>query len=170
MNIPLERVGLLADGVYKVRVTETEDRTSAAGNAYVNLTCQVLDDMGKDSGVVVWHTLTMTPKSRSMVSQFLDAIQAPTTGKIDSRFFKGKTFWAQIGRDTYQGKTKNVITTCLTAEQAKKDEDSIHNVFNLGMDEEPASNGFSDDDDPASWDDDSTANLPEEMSEEDAKF
>jgi hypothetical protein len=169
MNIPLERVGVLNDGIYKIRVTETEDRTSAAGNAYVNLTCTVLDDMGKDSGITIWHTLTMTPKSRFMVSQFLDAIGAPPTGSMNSRSFKGKTFWAQVGKDTYQGKTKNTISACLTPEQAKKEPDSIHNVFNLGgMEEEPSNNGF-EDGDLESWDDDdSTATLPDEM--DDTKF
>jgi hypothetical protein len=175
MNIPLERVGVLSDGVYKIRITETEDRTSAAGNAYVNLTCTVLDDMGKDSGVTIWHTLTMTPKSRFMIGQFLDAIGAPATGSINSRSFKGKTFWAQVGKDTYQGKTKNIISACLTPEQAKKEPDTIHNVFNLnGMEDESPSNGY-DDSDLTSWDeddDDSTATLPEEMDEEaeDTKF
>lgn len=169
MQIPLERVGVLDDGIYMIRITETEDRTSAAGNAYVNLTCTVLDDMGKDSGVVIWHTLTMTPKSRPMVSAFLDAIGAPLTGNISSRAFKGKKFWANVGKDTYQGKTKNVIKACLTPEQAKRDEDTINNVFSLSMDDEPSGNGFVDDD-PASWDDDdSTATLPDEMTE-DTKF
>lgn len=168
MNIPLDRVGLLPDGVYKIRITETEDRTSAAGNPYVNLTCTVLDEMGKDTGTTIWHTLTMTPKSRYMVSAFMDAIKAPATGSISSRALKGKTFWAQVGKDTYQGKSKNVISACLTTEQAKKDEDSINNVFNLSMgDDEPRSNGFQDDD-LSSWedDDDSTATLPEEMTED----
>jgi hypothetical protein len=170
MQIPLDRVGLLPDGVYMVRVTETEDRTSAAGNAYVNLTCTVLDEMGKDTGTTIWHTLTMTPKSRYMVSAFMDAVGAPATGSISSRALKGKYFWAQIGKDTYQGKSKNVIVTCLTPEQAKKDPDTIHNVFNLSLVDEAPSKGF-EDDDIAAWeeDDDSTATLPDEMME-DTKF
>jgi len=170
MNIPLERVGLLDDGIYKIRVTETEDRTSTNGNPYVNLTCSVLDERGQETGVQIWHTLTMTKKSMPMVGQFLDAVGAPTTGSISSRALKGKTFWAQVGKDTYQGRTKNVIKSPLTPEQAKKDADSIHNVFNMSADEETPSNGFHDDD-VESWDnddEDSTATLPEEM--EDTKF
>lgn len=171
MNIPLDRVGILEDGIYKVRVTETEDRTSAAGNAYVNLTCTIYDDMGQDTGVTVWHTLTMTKKSMPMVGQFLDAVGAPKTGSLNSRSLKGKYFWAKIGKDTYQGRTKNVISTCLTPEQAKKEEDSINNVFNLSVEEEPSSNGYDEEDGPESWDDDdSTATLPEEMEEGDTKF
>jgi len=172
MQIPLDRVGLLDNGIYKIRITDTEDRTSAAGNAYVNLTCSVLDEMGKDTGTVVWHTLTMTPKSRVMISQFMDAVDAPPSGSINSRSLKGKSFWAQIGKDTYQGKTKNIISACLTPEQAKKGEETINNSFNLsGMEEESSpNNGFSDDG-FASWeeDDDSNANLPDEMTE-DTKF
>lgn len=172
MNIPLDRVGVLEDGIYKVRITETEDRTSAAGNAYVNLTCAVYDDMGRDTGVVVWHTLTMTKKSMPMVGQFLDAVGAPKTGSLNSRSLKGKFLWAKIGKDTYQGRTKNVIAMCLTPEQAKKDEDTINNVFSLSVEDDEPNNGFHDDDGPESWDDDddSTATLPEEMEDGDTKF
>jgi len=168
MQISLDRVGLLEDGIYKVRVTETEDRTSAAGNPYVNLTCDVLNDMDKSTGTTVWHTLTMTPKSKFMVSKFMDAIGAPPTGSINSRSLKGKTFWAQIGKDTYQGKTKNVITECLTPEQAKRDEDTINNVFNTASFEDDGPAG-SQEDDISAWEteeDDSLASLPDEMQEE----
>jgi hypothetical protein len=170
MNIPLERVGLLEDGIYMARVTETEDRTSAAGNPYVNLTCQILDDMGRDSGTIIWHTLTMTTKSRVMVGQFLDAVGAPSSGSLNSRSLKGKYFWAKIGKDTYQGKTKNIIVQCLTAGQAKKDVDTINNVFNLSTEDDEPSNGF-DGGDLSSWEeeDDSTATIPDEMTE-DTKF
>ena len=174
MQIPLDRVGLLDDGIYKIRITETEDRTSAAGNAYVNLTCDVLDGMGKPNGTTVWHTLTMTPKAKVMVSQFLNAVGAPLTGSLNSRSLKGKTFWAKVGKDTYQGKTKNIIVSALTPEEAKQEPDTINNVWNLGgSDEDPISNGFNREDDLSSWDeeDDSTANLPDEMLEEsDTKF
>lgn len=167
MQIPLDRVDLLEDGIYKIRVTETEDRTSAAGNPYVNLSCSVLNDMGKDSGIIVWHTLTMTPKSRIMVGQFLDAVGAPKSGSLNSRLLKGKSFWGQIGKETYKGKTRNIIVSCLTPEQANKDEDTIRNVFDLNNVEDN-SEGFNDD--LASWEeDDSTASLPEEMME-DTKF
>lgn len=170
MQIPLDRVGLLADGIYLLRVTDTEDRTSAAGNAYVNLTCDVLDENGKGTGNTIWHTLTMTPKARFMVSKFMDAIGAPKEGTLNSRSLKGKKFWAQVGRDTYQGKSKNVVNSPLTWEEAKKDEDSISNVFSTSFEaDEPE--GF-DDNDIANWseDDDSLASLPEEMAEEDTKF
>lgn len=169
MQIPLERVGLLPDGIYRIRVTETEDRTSQAGNAYVNLTCEVLDDMGKSTDVVIWHTLTMTPKARFMVGKFMDAIGAPTTGTMNSRSLKGKQFWAQVGKDTYQGKSKNVIVTPLTAEEAKKDADTINNVFSTSFEAEPEENGF-DPNDVSNWEEEEgPGSLPEEM-EEDTKF
>src|SRR6476620_10281091 len=172
MNIQLDRVGLLDDDIYRIRIMETEDRTSAAGNPYVNLTCTVLDEMGKDTGTTIWHTLTMTAKSKFMVGKFLDAVQAPPTGSINSRSLKGKTFWAKVGKDTYQGKSKNVINECLTYEQANRDADTINNVWNLSMgDDGPATKGF-EDDDIESWDDDDyLATIPDEMTEEtDTKF
>jgi hypothetical protein len=169
MKIDLERSTLLADGIYKVRIMETEDRTSAAGNPYVNLTCDVLDEAGKSTGNTIWHTLTMTPKAKFMVGRFLDAVGAPLTGSLNSRSLKNKTLWAKIGKDTYQGKSKNVIIEPLTPEQAGKDAETINNVFNLG-DDADTSNGF--EDDIAGWeteDDDGLANVPDEMSE-DSRF
>lgn len=174
MNIPLDRVGLLPDGIYLCRVTETEDRTSQAGNPYVNLTCEVLDDMGRPTEAILWHTLTMTPKARFMVSKFLDAIGAPKTegGSLNSRSLKGKRFWAEIGKDTYQGKSKNVIKNPLTPEEAKKDEDTINNVFSTTYEPDPEPTGEFDPNDVGTWeeDEDGPGSLPDEMSEDDVKF
>lgn len=165
MNIDLERSTLVPDGIYKLRITETEDRTSAAGNPYVNLTCEILDSAGKPTGNILWHTLTMTPKAKFMVGRFLDAVGAPLTGTISSRSLKNKTLWAKVGKDTYQGKSKNVIDEPLTPEQAGKDADTIHNVFTLGNEPEETA-GF--DGGLESWEeeDDSPASIPEEMSED----
>ena len=173
MNIPLDRVGLLEDGIYKLRVKETEDRTSAAGNPYVNLTCEVLDNNGRPTETTLWNTLTMTPKAKFMVSKFLDAIQAPAEGSISSRSLRGKTFWAKVGRQTYEGKTKNVIDDYLTPEQAKKDPDTIQNVFNASFaDDEPSNGKGFNDNGPESWDEEDdnspVQNLPDEMTEDTA--
>jgi hypothetical protein len=172
MRIPLDRVGLLTDGIYRIRITESEDRTSSAGNPYVNLTCDVLDENGRSMDTTIWNSLSMSPKAKFMVSKFLDAIGAPMEGNLSSRSLKGKSFWASVGRETYQGKTKNVILDYLTPEQARKDPSSIQNVFSLDGAVDDNSNGFDAEDSIESWDDDeSLASLPEEMSEtEDSRF
>jgi len=170
MQIPLDRVGLLQDGVYLCRVTEVEDRTSQKGNAYVNLTCEVLDDHKRETGNTIWHTLTMTPKAKFMVSKFLDAVGAPKEGNLNSRSLKGKLFWAEIGKDTYQGKSKNVIKTPLTAEEAQRDENLFSNTFASFDEPDPEPEGF-DPNDISSWEEEETlGSVPEEMDETDVKF
>jgi hypothetical protein len=113
----------------------------------------------------------MTPKAKFMVGKFLDAIGAPPTGTVNSRIFKGKVFWAKLGKDSYQGKTKNVVVDYLTPEQAGKDPETINNVFNLELGDEPENKGFNEDD-IESWDDDDDSPVvavPDELTE-DSRF
>jgi hypothetical protein len=178
--IPLQRTGLVPDGKYKLLVTEVEKKPGKSGFDYIALTLVILDDDGRPMDSNIYDNLSLSPKSKFMVSNFLDAIQAPTEGEIHYKAFKGKKLYATIGKEAYQGKLKNVVTTFHTPEEMGFPEERLNESYEYvpTEDEDEESSGPK----PFEWSDDVTEEvdsssivdeMPEEMEEgtdEDVKF
>lgn len=167
IKIPLPRTGgnLLKDGVYKVRVDETEVREGPSGFPYISLTLAVLDRNGKPLGGKVWDNLSLGPKARFKIDQILDALEAETEGSVTPNWFKGKVCWVRITSEPYQGVLKNKIDRYLTPEQAEKAIADSNGDISGTWAQEPLVSAASDEDEGTA-----VESMPEEMADDDIPF
>lgn len=116
MVINLERTsGIRPDGVYQMRIKEIEEKQGSKA-PYLALR---LEFVKFSNSPLVFTNVSTSPEARFMLEAFLDAIQAPTSGRLSSAKLRGKTFFASIGNESYQGRLKNVVTAFLTPEAAQ---------------------------------------------------
>lgn len=118
-QISLARTGgVLPDGVYQL-VIDSGEQKQGSKSAYIALKLTVVGRTIK-----VFENLMLSDNVRWKLEQFLDAVNAPTTGNMSMaqllRFIKGKKIWCKLTNDTYESRTKNVVAGFLTAEEAAK--------------------------------------------------
>lgn len=118
-SISLARTGgVLPDGVYQLSIDSGEQKQGSK-SAYIALKLTVIGRTIK-----VFENLMLAENVRWKLEQFLDAVNAPTTGNMTIaqllRFIKGKKLWAKLTNDTYENRTKNVVAAFVTAEEAAK--------------------------------------------------
>jgi hypothetical protein len=172
IRIPLERTGgraILEPGIYKARIENIEQKIGkASGQPYLNLTLSIMDVDNRPLGNKVWDTLSFLPTARFKIDEFLDALDAPTTGSVSTSFLRNKVVFVTLGTEAYQGTLKNIVKQYITPETAQKQllalgrEISIDDAFNDSY----AAIQPNEDDDlmPASG---PQVNMPDEMGEDD---
>jgi|TARA_R110002051_G_scaffold295739_1_gene361614 hypothetical protein len=99
----------LEEGEYELRLKDYEFRTSKAGNEIINL----MFEEAKTKRYI-WDNLVFTPKAQWKIKQFLPSIgqEVGKSAKMDESYMNnivGEHLWAEVGTDTYEGKTKNTI-------------------------------------------------------------
>lgn len=87
---------LVSMGLHVIRVTTAELRTSQKGNPTVNFRCQILGEKDPDKGKSLFMNFTMVPQSRWVFEKFLDAVKAPSSGKVDIQQFVGCRLRVQV--------------------------------------------------------------------------
>lgn len=121
MNLNLDRSSRVKPGVYKVRIEEVDD-TQAGPSGFLNikLTYQIISSSGKPTGRQLFDNLSMSPKARFNMDNFLDAINAPEEGNVSPRSFKGKSLWVQVDkRKNNRGEIVPDVVGYLTEEAMK---------------------------------------------------
>ncbi len=107
------KTGLVTLGTHTFRVTDKSvEDMGPSENPYWRLICEVISK-GEDQGKEVMHSISLGHKSRFVMDEFLDGVDAPRSGKGDLGQFIGKTFRASVGQDTYNGKLKSVLTNIM---------------------------------------------------------
>ncbi|KKM59967.1 hypothetical protein LCGC14_1546610 [marine sediment metagenome] len=107
------KTGLLTLGTHTFRVLDKSvEELGPSGDPYWRLICEVISK-GEDQGKEIMHSISLGHKSRFIMDEFLDGVDAPRSGKGDLGQFLGKTFRASVGQDTYNGKLKSVITNIM---------------------------------------------------------
>lgn len=109
--------GLLPNGVYRIVVEDAQEKTGPSGHPYVNLKIKAIVK-GKQSSMPIFEVLSTAPEARFRVEQFLDAVGAPESGSANARWFKGKSCWASLKSEEYQGTWRNKVAQYLTEEAA----------------------------------------------------
>lgn len=112
-NIPLKRTGgVKPDGIYKLKIEKVEPKEGPKG-PYLAMNLKF-----DRSGGMIFHNLSMGDANRFRVEEFLDAIEAPATGNMSARQLVGKTVWAKVGNESYQGRPKNIVSNFLSEDVA----------------------------------------------------
>lgn len=128
--------GLLPNGVYRIVIEDAQEKTGPSGHPYVNLKIRAIVK-GKQSSMPIFEVISTAPEARFRVEQFLDAVGAPESGSASARWFKGKSCWASLKSEEYQGTWRNKVAQYLTEEAAQELIEKMANE----------ANGASDDDD-----------------------
>jgi hypothetical protein len=124
---PLTGFSLIAEGEYRLLITEVEESLSKSGRDMVNVTCEVVG--GSFAGQKVWHRITCIPKGEKgagFMLHFLHAIGEPYVGVFewDPDQWVGKMFAAKIVHEVgTDGVTRAKVGTILieqTADEKKK--------------------------------------------------
>lgn len=138
-TISLKRTnGILPDGVYKLRVEKVEVKQGQKA-PYIALQLLVVGKTTK-----VYENVSTAEAARFRLEQFLDAIEAPAKGNLKPNSLRGKTFWAKLTNESYQGRLKNTIDTYLTpaiaeqllADQPPAEDDDDEETGGTAADEE----------------------------------
>ena len=122
LDIDLNRTGgrqTLPAGTYKVRIEKIEQKQKAGGQyPYLKFTLRVLDDRGKPGTNLLWTNVSLSPNSRFIMDQLLDAIDAPSEGKITANWFRNKALWVAVKVEDYKGTDSNQVESFLTPAKA----------------------------------------------------
>jgi len=107
------KTGLVTLGTHTFQVLDKSvEDVGPSGDPYWRLICEIISK-GDDKGKEIMHTISLGSKSRWIMDEFLDGVDAPRSGKGDLGQFIGKTFRASVGQDTYNGKLKSIITNIM---------------------------------------------------------
>jgi hypothetical protein len=101
--IPLERsTGIPTEGTHLFKITDAKEKLSKSDNDMwvLTLECQ---DAGDDQGKQMTVFLSMVPKARFKVDQFLDAIEAPKKGQWEVEQCIGKSLRVTVVHVEYEG-------------------------------------------------------------------
>lgn len=105
-DVNFERTsGPVSEGVHLFEIVKGEQKTAQSGNDYIAWSLMVKEGSA-DDGKMVWHNTSLTPQSRWVLEQFLDAVEAPSTGRGNPEAFIGKFVGASIYHEDYQGVPK----------------------------------------------------------------
>ena len=87
-------------GIYKIKISECEEKISEKGNAMFKLICKIIMPDGSE-GPDVWDFLVFLPKSAFKIDNCLWSIGRATvegeTVSVEPKDFIGKTALAEIG-------------------------------------------------------------------------
>jgi hypothetical protein len=137
-NFDFEREGnsgLLPNGVYRIVIEDAQEKTGPSGYPYVNLKIRAINK-GQKSAMPIFEVLSTAPEARFRVEQFLDAVGAPESGSAGARWFKGKSCWASLKSDEYQGTWRNKVAQYLTEEAAQELIEKMANEANRASDDD----------------------------------
>jgi len=100
MEIQLDRQPTLQPGRYAARIIDVEQRE---GNQapYITLTFSI-----DDTKFVVFHNVSLSPKARWKLDELLDAVRAPTSGKMKLQELLGKRVEIFIRLEEFDGKMR----------------------------------------------------------------
>lgn len=93
---------VVSEGTHTFKIEASEEKMGGSGFPYWNFRLKCLDE-GPDKGQAVWAIISLSPTARFKLDQFLDAVDAPTKGKISHEHFVGKTLRATVKWETYNG-------------------------------------------------------------------
>lgn len=119
-SIELRRTtGLVSLGTHSFKVSPKSEEDQGDAGPYWRVIAEVISP-GDDQGKEVMHSLSLSPKARFKMDEFLDGIGAPKKGSWTLEQSIGKTFRGSVGTDTYQGKPKSVINSIIPFDQLSK--------------------------------------------------
>jgi hypothetical protein len=114
-QIPLERDSILSAGVHSFVIKEVKEAVGKeSGSPYLKIQ-YICIDAGPEAKKSVYGNLSLTPQSRWIVDQFLDAVGFPSTGTIDTASFVGKKLRARVVHTEFNGKTKAELSIFIPA-------------------------------------------------------
>jgi len=114
-SIDLNRTsGLVSLGTHTFQVMDKSEEDVGDAGPYWRVICQVIS-AGDDQGKEVMHNISLGPKSRFIMDDFLDGIDAPRKGKWSLEQSIGKKFRASVSQESYNGKLKSTLETILPA-------------------------------------------------------
>lgn len=173
MNIPLERTSLLASGTYKFRIIKVEVVTETpSGFPRISLTLDVMTEEGRPLDRQMFDSISLSPKARFRVDDFLNAIGAGKEGSLDSKQLRGKTFKGIVGKQTYKGRESNIVDGYIAFDPEDGDPPSFDSTSNddeeYDYDANQPPKGFNplEDED----DEESESKIPEDSTDEDIPF
>lgn len=126
---------ILPDGIYRLLVEKTEEKTGQSGVPYMNVRLKPILN-GKVSNQAVWDVISTNPTARFKVDQFLDATQAPEDGEVDIRWFEGKMVFATLMSDMYNGNIRNKVGRYLSQEEAMEQLEALGDDSEYNLDED----------------------------------
>lgn len=96
----------------RVKVEKVEEKTSKAGNPYLNFRYKVIEPE-KYEGQCIFDICSLTKKALWRLKNALNALGLDTEGQIDLEpaDLEEREADIKVGIDEYQGKKKNVINT-----------------------------------------------------------
>lgn len=125
----------IPEGLYKLCIEEIEPKTTKNNDPMAGLTMTVVG--GEFAGRKVWDNIIIPEddspaiKIKGRTMHFLHCIDEPYEGKFawDSDNWIGKTLFAKIWHETYEGKVRSKISEYLLPEDVedvkKDDADSV---------------------------------------------
>jgi hypothetical protein len=107
--------GALPEGVHSFRIVEVEEREGPSEWPYLNVTMEVEEGSDYD-GQRVWATVSLSPKARWKLEEFLDAVQAPEEGELYGDDFVGVRVRTTIIHEQWEGQTRARVERFLPME------------------------------------------------------
>lgn len=101
-EVDLKRTtGMPALGTYLFKIVRLKEGEGDKGK-YWGYSCQVQDKI-EDQGKEVFMIISLAPSARWKMDQFLDAMKAPSKGKVSGESFVGKLFRGTVSHDRNPG-------------------------------------------------------------------
>ena len=109
-DIEREAMGeVIADGSYKFQLSSAELTVASTGNRMIKVASDIVDDP-QFNGRRIFDNLVLTPAAAWKLSQFCKALGISTKTPLDPDEWVGKTFYADVEGDEYEGVTRPKIT------------------------------------------------------------
>jgi hypothetical protein len=105
--------GLITPGVHYFRITSVEERVGDKGPYFMwHLT---VEEQSVDNGKAGIYITSLSPAARFKMAEFLDAVEAPPTGRGTPEMFVGRLVRGSVIHEERNEKMQHTIETLLPA-------------------------------------------------------
>jgi len=133
--------GTISEGCHLMKILELEERDGPTGYPYINVTLQVTE-RSVDNDKRLWTVLSLSPKARFKIEEFLDAMEVKPGGEVDLMGFAGRNIYGIVQHEMYNGKLQSRIDRFVTPADGKE----MMSAMGVSDGPDPAENMVGEDD------------------------
>lgn len=91
----------IPEGVHLVKLTDVQEKMGGSGFPYLLFTAEAMEDQPWN-GQKVWITVSLAPQAAFFREKFLDAVDAPTSGKASGKDFLGVLLKVRVKHESIE--------------------------------------------------------------------
>lgn len=108
------RTSMLAEGIHELRVVDFDENMGGSGYPYWSFTLEV-NEGGPWDGFVLWTNISLSPKARFKMDEWLDAFSIPEGEEAFAETFVGKRLRATIVHGIWNNRKRPEVDAFLPA-------------------------------------------------------